>query len=368
MRKVETILPDRESIGQIRLLSQHIAGTRVKTVKALVSWMGAIQAQDLQSALLAMAIRIQGVDMQMLHKAFADGEIIRTHILRPTWHIVAAEDYRAFMKLTGPYIRSALRYRRADAGIDDTLFAKAGPPLNEMLSNGNHLTREQIAEELSTVIKDLDSTKMNHILLENELDCTICSGRIINKQGTYALVSEMLKDLGETESAGSEELLKRMAVKYFKSHGPATLADFNWWSGLPAGECRKALELAKSELISFTDDKTVYWYDPDVLLEQNPDLRTSLMPSLVLLPAFDEFIIAYKDRSMVMTPDIHTAAISSNGIFKPVVVYEGLVAGIWSKKTTVKKTTIDIKWFMRPGGVTEAGIEQAKNTIAKHCY
>ncbi len=363
MQKTFSITPDTNAIGHMRLLSQQVSFKRYHTVREVVAWMGAIQAQDLNSALLAIALRLPETNIQAIIDALDKGEIIRTHILRPTWHIVAAEDYGAFMQLTSPQIRAALRYRRADAGIDHTLFGKSNPVLREMLSNGNHLTREQIAEGLTPVIRDLDSTKMNHILLENELDCTICSGRIINKQATYALVSEMLKDDALTAPVSKENALKKLAFKYFSSHGPATISDLIWWSGLTAGECRMALELAKPELASFTSGKTVYWYNAKYTEPDKAFNERAPKPDLHLLPAYDEFIIAYKDRSLVISDDIQAKAISSNGVFRPVVVYDGKVVGLWSKKTGSKKTTININWLIRPAEITEEDAETAKQVL-----
>lgn len=331
-----------KNIGLARLTSQHIAGDTFTSVKDLVSWMGAIQSQDLKSAMLAIAIRLPASTETMIYDAFERGEVIRTHLLRPTWHIVAAEDYRDFMELTAPYIRPSLRYRRSELGLDDALFGITNPALIEMLAKGNHLTREQLTEELRPLIPRLDSSMMNHILMEAELSCLICSGRIVDGKGTYALAVEMLGNEEIKRPANKEEAMKKLAWKYFTSHGPATLADFNWWSGMPAGECRKALAMVKDKLASFKEGATEYWYHHETVNNPTP------IPDMVFLPAFDEFIIAYKDRTSVLSATSHATAISSNGVFRPVVVHNGKVVGLWSKKKVKGKEEVEVRWFEGP--------------------
>jgi len=310
------------------------------SVEGLVSWMGAIQSQDLKSAMLAIAVRLPQSTEKMVYDAFEKGEVIRTHILRPTWHIVAAEDYREFMELTAPNIRPSLKYRRAQLGLDDEIFSITNPALKEMLDKGNHLTREQITEELRPLIPGLDSSMMNHILIEAELNCFICSGRITDGKATFALAEEVLSNEDLKKPVDLEEAKKKMAYKYFSSHGPATIADFSWWSGMPVGVCRKALAMVKDQMESFTDGKTEYWFNPSVVNHQ------SNIPELVFLPAYDEFIIAYRDRSAVLSSESHTTAISSNGVFRPVVVHNGKVVGLWSKKKVKGKEEVEVRWFV----------------------
>jgi hypothetical protein len=347
-----------ESIGLQRLFNQHTGGNRFNTPAEVVAWMGVIQAQDLNSAKWAIGIRIPNSTGKTIDEAINNGEIIRTHLLRPTWHFVSAADYHSFLALSAPNINSSLKYRRIQLKLDEKIFAISNPALNEMLKNGNHLTREQITTEMAKLIPDLDSSKMNHILMEAEMNSLICSGRIINKQPTYALVNERIGNFDRTANFDRDNTLRVLADKYFKSHGPATLADFIWWSGLSAGDCRKALDMVKDELVSEKVENSVYWYN-------KTEISYSGVPELAFLPAFDEFIIAYKDRSAVINYEGHSRAVSSNGIFRPVVVYEGQVLGLWNK--AIKKDTlqISIEWFIKPNKSIHTKVERAAGDYAK---
>ncbi len=333
-----------EKIGLIRLANQHIQGQRFKSVTDVVDWMGAMQAQDLNSAKWAIGVRLPGSTEKDINSAIDNAEIIRTHLLRPTWHLVASDLYPILLALTAPGINKSLKYRRIQLNLDEVIFKKSNPALTELLKNGNHRTREEIMTGLAGLIPDLDSSKMNHILMEAEMNGLICSGKIKNKIPTYALVQERIENYNHgKENFDHEAALKIIASRYFKSHGPATLSDFIWWSGLTAAECRKAHDMVKDELTAEKYGTIEYWLD-----KESFETERSLIPEVALLPAFDEFIIAYKDRSSVITGENHDMAVSSNGIFRPVVVYDGQVIGLWNKAIRKDKLQVTINYFIKP--------------------
>ncbi len=346
------------TIGLRRLLSQHVSVNRLSTVTEVVSWMGAIQAQDLNSAKWAIGVRLPGATVQMVEDAISEGEIIRTHLMRPTWHIVSADDYLAILKLTAPNILSSLTSRRKQLELDETFFKKSNPALEWILRDGNHLTREELMKELSMTIPHIDSSRMNHILLQAELNGLICSGKIKDNQHSFALLEERFQARKIKREFNKSEALMLLAYKYFNSHGPATLNDFNWWSGLTMGDCRVALELVKDKLLSEKIDSATYWFtEPteEMVLREN---------QLFLLPAFDEFIISYKDRSAVLKYEDSTKTVSSNGVFRPVIVYEGQVIGLWNKTLKKGKIEISTDYFIKPDKnikeqVSEAGLDYA---------
>lgn len=327
--------------GIRRLFSQHISGKRYTNVKDVVSWMGALQAQDLNSAKWAIGVRLENIHEPEVDEAINRGEIIRTHLMRPTWHIVSVEDYLPILKLTAPFIIVSLKYRRNDLGLDDSYFIKSKENLERLLLDGNHLTRDELTIELKKVLPDLDSSRMNHILLEAELTGLICSGKVKNKQHSFALTDERLPSGLRNKVFERDEALHLLASKYFKSHGPATLQDFGWWSGLPVTDCRRAIEIAGKVLSSEKVEKITYWFDNS--MQEQPDRR-----HVFLLPAFDEYIISYKDRSAVLAFENHQKTVSSNGVFRPVIVFDGQVIGLWNK--TVKKNILvpEITWFIKP--------------------
>lgn len=361
----------KNSVGILRLVSQHVDNTRFTTVKELVSWMGAMQAQDFASARWAIGVRLPGIKEDHVNDAINNGEIIRTHLMRPTWHLVTAEDYPLILQLTAPAIKTSLKSRRKQLELDNPFFKKTNPALRRFLSNNNHLTREELMQLLSAEIKDIDSSRMNHILLEAELDGLICSGKVKKGQHSFALATERLTDSGSIYNSGfnREEAMSMLAGKYFKSHGPATVADFNWWSGLSMTDCRKALESVRHELVEEEIDGKKYWLKA-ISGEAGSGINTknsnalSHDNELKLLPAFDEFIISYRDRSAVMTFEDHTKAVSNNGVFRPVIVYDGQVIGIWAKTIKKGKLIVTPKWFISPGSKTEKMFKEAGEKYA----
>lgn len=330
---------EMSEIGIQRLNSQHVGCRRIESVSDLVKWMGAMQAQDLNSAKWAIGVRLPGVNVKLIDEAINNGEIIRTHALRPTWHLISADDYHNIMNLTAPGIHISIKSRQKQLELDEKFFNKSDTALEQVLEGGNHMTREELVKELSKTISNIDSSRMNHILLKAELDRLIVSGRIKNGIHSYALAHERFKS--KSDMYQKDEALTLLATKYFASHGPATLLDFNWWSGLSITDCRKALEMVKHDLQSMKVDSQLYWFK-EFDQEGNGHLNESVNigQRLFLLPAYDEFIISYKDRSAVMSAADHQRAVSSNGIFRPTIVLDGNVVGLWNKKSI--KNAIEI--------------------------
>lgn len=348
-------------IGTLRLQSQNLSQKRFSTAKEVVSWMGAMQAQDLNSAKWAIGARLEGITEKQVDDSIGRGEIIRTHLMRPTWHLVSIDDYLPILRLTAPAIRASLKSRRSQLELDSSYFKKSNPALQNILGNGNHLTREELMQELSPVLPALDSSRMNHILLEAELEGMICNGRVKNKQHSFALTDEWLPAEIRNRQIDRNESLALLAGKYFKSHGPATLSDFSWWSGLSMADCRTAVEMVKGNLESEKADNQVFWYDPS-LNEQVP--ATKNPRRIFLLPAYDEYIISYKDRSAVLTYENHGLTVSSNGIFRPVIVLDGQVIGLWNKTIKKGKLIPDISWFIKPESRILKQLDQAFKEFA----
>lgn len=341
-----------ENIGMMRLAAQQVTETRFRNVPELVTWMGAMQAQDLNSVKWAIGVRVEGSTEELVDKAINDGDIIRTHLLRPTWHFVAAADYPAILELTSESVRATLKSRRKQLELDNEYFKKSNPALQRLLENNNHLTREELMTELSMTLPNLDSSRMNHVLLEAELDGLICSGVVKKKQHSFALRSERFRD-SASAVFNREESLAMLTYKYFRSHGPATINNFNWWSGLSMTECRLGHELIKDKLISEKQANQVYWFSEDsmkVLTDESSSTKKvrNKVKYFHLLPAYDEFIISYRDRSAVLTYEDHNKTVSDNGIFRPVIVLDGQVIGLWNK--TIKKNGLKIvpDWFITP--------------------
>lgn len=318
------------NIASIRLHNQQLSGTEFKTPKALVSHFGAMQAQDYPMSKWAIGSRLPGSADESVEKAIDDGQIIRTHVLRPTWHLAAAEDIRWMLELTGPNILRQFNAMNIKLGLDDKTFSKSTDIIVKALDGGQHLTRGEIVGILNYHGIKTNEYRSLHILAHAELHRVICSGKRKGKHHSYALMDERVP---QSQPLTKEKALAELALRYFTSHGPATQKDFGWWSGLGVNDCKVAIELNRGKLAAKDyENQTYYWNDMG---------KIETGESVLLLPAFDEYLISYKDRSAAIHTDHMPHAFTSNGIFKPIIVVNGQVVGIW--KRTIKKDKIIIE-------------------------
>jgi hypothetical protein len=333
MRTNETLtIPD--DIVDSRLMNQQLVEGSCKTPKDIVCHMGAMQAQDYAMAKWAIGVRLPGSTDALIEKAIDDGDIIRTHILRPTWHLVAGDDLRWMMELTAPHVNRIAGTLYRQLGLDEALLTRTNQLIIRLLEGGKHLTREEIALALEKEGIITNELRAYHILFRAELDMIVCSGSRRGKQQTYALFEERVPP-GKPHSR--EEALAKLTQRYFTSHGPATVHDFAWWSGLSITEIKRGLEMVKPALSCRKIDSKTYWFDPG-RVENVPFEKT-----VHLLPAFDEFMVGYTDRSLCLDSSFASQTILSNGIFKPVLVVNGKVVGIW--KRTLKKEAVHIQLY-----------------------
>jgi hypothetical protein len=233
---------DFKNIADIRLASQQIVATKCKTAKEVVAWMGAMQAQDYNMAKWAIGLRLPASMDEIIQETINSGEVLRTHILRPTWHFVAAEDIYWMLGLTAPQMKTLQRSRHKELGLTEKILAKSNSIIAKALSGGKHLSREELMALLEKSRIDTGNQKSYHLMHVAELNGVVCSGKINEKKQTYALLEERVQ---KPKSLTREEALARLAQKYFTSHCPATLQDFTWWSGLSAIDARHALEMVK---------------------------------------------------------------------------------------------------------------------------
>jgi len=339
-----------KDIANIRLYSQQIAGTKTHVPKEMVGWMGAIQAQDYHMAKWALGARLPNSTDKEIETAIDKGQIIRTHLMRPTWHLVSAEDIYWMLELTAPHIKPAMNSNNRLLGLNDKIFSTCNKIIEKALEGGNHLTRDELMTILNKAKISTESFRSIHIMFHAELDGIVCNGIRRGKNSTYALLSERVP---KKKILPREEALAKLAKTYFTSHCPATIKDFIWWSGLPVKDARNALEMVKSNFISEIIGSETYWFTNSFSLLQKHK------SSVYLLPAFDEFLISYKDRSASFPLGNHKKAFTSNGIFRPVIVINGHVTGIW--KRTIKKDTvlIDVDLFQPHNKAMKILIEES---------
>jgi Winged helix DNA-binding domain len=338
------------NIAHARLLNQRIASTNLQTPKDVVAHMGAMQAQDYPMAKWAVGLRLPDSTDKMIEQALDSGEIVRTHVLRPTWHFVAAEDARWLLKLTAPHIRTSMGTWLKKLELDSITLNKTNALIEKALSGGRHLTRSELMKILEKSGIETNPGRATLLMFNAELEAIVCNGAVREKQQTYALMDEKVpKGLIFTR----EEAIIELAKRYFTSHAPATLADFQWWSGLPMGDARKGIEGLKNDFISEKINHQTYFFKA-----QNEGFKA--IQSIDFLPAFDEFTVSYKDRSDVIAPHFKEIAMTNNGIFKPIIVENGQVTGIW--KRTIKKdlVVIETQFFEGNKPLEKENIAKAK--------
>jgi hypothetical protein len=326
----------QNDVANTRLISQQINATKFKTAKGIVDWMGAMQAQDFNMAKWAISLRLKNTTEQNIDAAINSGEIIRTHLLRPTWHFVSSDDIYWILELTAPRIKNFMKGRNISLGLSPDVLKKANKLTEKLLAANKSLTRKELIKELNKSKIETDNNRASHILLNAELEGIICSGKMNEKQTTYALLNERVE---KPRPLKKEEALFKLASKYFKSHCPATLQDFVWWSGLSISDSKTALELIKSDFMSQKINTQEYWFPNSFSVPKK------FKESIFLLPAFDEFLISYKDRSAAIILEHQKKAFSNNGIFWPVIIINGKAVGVWKREIKKDKIIIETNFF-----------------------
>ena len=313
-----------------------------------------MQAQDYLMSKWAIGTRLLNSTESTIEDAIDKGEVIRTHLMRPTWHYVSADDIYWVLELTAPRIKSSMKSRNRNLELTEEVIAHGNRLIEHALSKESNLTREELSREFDKAKIRTNENRLSHFLLLAELEGIICSGITVKTHGrasllTYALLS---KRVPNKKIQTREESLVELAKKYFTSHGPATVQDFAWWSGLSLTDARKGLESIKTDLISETIGSEKYWLTNSFSEKKNKNF------SVHLLPAYDEFLISYRDRSASLSLTHNKKIVSVNGIFRPVVVVNGLIAGLWRRTTKKNKVIIEMDLFQPPEGNIKKLIEE----------
>lgn len=318
-------------IAYQRLHNQQLVQPTCDRPADVVHWLGAVQAQDYAGAKWALGQRLQGMTDAAIEQACTDGTILRTHVLRPTWHFVTPADIRWMLALTAPRVNLLLNHYYRKLGLDDALFAQSNAVLGAALQGGRQLTRAELGAILQQAgIATADLLRLTHIMIRAELDGIVCSGAKRGKQLTYALLEERAP---QAKFLSHEAALAELAKRYFISHGPATLKDYVWWSGLTVADAKAGIEMVQPLLSHEIIDGQTYWF-----AATNHSTPTQT-PTANLLPNYDEYIVGYTDRSAVydMQPAEKLDA-RGNVLFNYIIVIDGKVVGTW--KRTFKKSMV----------------------------
>lgn len=309
-------------IARIRLASQQIGATRFDEPGALVAHMGALQAQDHASALWAIGLRVRGASLADVLAAIASRAVVRTWLLRGTLHVVAGADLRSMLALLGPRTIAAMAGRHRQLELDDQVFTACRKLLEKAL-RGTPLARGVLFALLEANGIATAGQRGIHILWRLSQDGLLCFADHIGKQPAFALLDDWLPQ--SAPPLARDEALARLAVRYFTSHGPATVADFAYWSGLTLTDARRGLAGAHG-LEQRTADGTTWIMAPGAF-DQAGDGR-----GVFLLPGFDEYLLGYKDRGAVLAPEYaERITPGGNGVFKPMIVSNGRIVGTWRR-------------------------------------
>lgn len=306
----------------IRLLSQQLVSPQFASPKDVVSHMGAMQAQDYRMVRWAAAMRTKKPSAREFQKAYDTGEIIRLHLLRGTWQLVAGEDYWWMLDLCAPNAMRALGgWMKANkVTIDDRELHSVQEVLVKTAEDMASATKDDFAEALAARGITMDSHRLSYHLRLAELSGTLCSGDLSPMKATYALAEKKVR---RTPRIDRDEMLTLLTRKYFQSHSPATLEDFVWWAGLTTNDCRKGMGLLSAEL-----HKEV-WRGRTFYLHDSCRTRGFRKGTTLLLPPFDEYLIGYKSRELVVAPENVPRTHTNNGIFFPVIAHDGIICGNW---------------------------------------
>lgn len=343
-------------IARHRLHNQLISQSLLQTPAEVLTWMGAMQAQDYPGVKWSIGLRLAGATDADIERAIVERSIVRTWPLRGTLHVVAASDVRWMLALTAPRTLARFAPRHRQLELDEATFAESNAVLERVLRDGKQLTREEIAAALQESGIATDGQRLAYMLLRAALDGLICFGARRGKQFTYTLLEEWIPP---AQPKVHDEALADLARRYFTSRGPATVQDFAWWSGLTLSDARAGLEAVKQELVEEKVDGTTYW-----LPDRVPSGRDS-QPSVYLLPGFDEYMLGYTDRSAVLD-DRYARLVPKNGMFSPTVVVDGYVEGTWQRTFKKGGVAIDAVPFTEWSADEQRGLAAAASRFAAY--
>ena len=349
------------TIGHHRLSNQRLTGPPFSKPEDVVRWLTAVQSQDYPGAKWAIAQRAETTDSH-IDTLFNEGKILRTHVMRPTWHFVMPADIRWMLKLTAPRVNTASAYYYRKLELDNAVFRRSNAAITKALRDGKQLTRAELATVLKRAGIDASGLRLAYLIMRAELDAVICSGALRGKQFTYALLDERVR---EYEILERSEALAELTRRYFTSHGPALMRDYAWWSGLTMTDVKTGIDMASPQLEHETLDGKTYWFG---------ELRTTAKTkatTIHLLPNYDEYLIAYKDHSPTFDSSLKEQLGPNNTVlFSNIVVLNGQVIGGWRRTIKKEEITVNACLLFKPGkgvkGALRLAAERYGQFVGKH--
>lgn len=340
-----------------RLHNQQLIDSTRTSPEDVVSWMVAMQAQDYPAAKWAIGLRAPGCHDADVEQAFNEGRILRTHVLRPTWHFVSPADIRWLLALSAPRVHAVNAYYYRQAGLDAKVFDKSCALLRRILEGGHTLTRPEIATHLRRAKIPAEGLKLAYLTIHAELEGVICSGPRRGTQFTYALLDERAPAAAKPKTR--DEALGELVMRYFASHGPATVRDFSWWSGFTITETNKAIESVKSALEHTKIGDLTYW-------SAEPPSTTRKKVPAFLLPNYDEYLIAYKDRgALVDQGRTANVAARTNSALSNHLLLDGKLAGNWSRTLAGNSVEIQVAPYKKLSRPQTSAVAAAADTYGE---
>jgi winged helix DNA-binding protein len=345
--------PTQMNLLKTRIRNQRLTGTAFTSSEEVVGWLGAVQAQEYMAAKWGVSLRARGLTAASIDAAFDQGEILRTHVMRPTWHFVRPADIRWLLTLTAPRVHAMATYRRRQLGLDADTFRRTRRVLQRVLRHRTYLTRAEIGAAFARSGLPGAAEPLGHIMLHHELDALVCSGPRRGARFTYALLEDRVP---RGRMLTRDESLAELTRRYFQSHGPATPRDFAWWSGLSMTDVRAGVAMVKPSLEDLVvEDQRYLRLEPDGA--RSGRVRTRADSGALLLPIYDEYLVAYRDRTAIADPGVDTLGYS--------LVVDGRIRGTWRKTLTPGSIVLEVSPDGRIDGSTRTAVQREIRRYAR---
>ena len=351
----------RDELIQHRLRAQGLKGALGSTPEEVVARFGAVQGEEYPLTKRALASRAVDVAAADVDRALADGTILRTHLLRPTWHLVHRDDLRWMQRLSGPRVQAMMVRRHRELGLDGPTVNRATDVMVRALQSDGHLTRAELGKALEAAGIDPTGQRLPHLLLFAETESAICSGIPRGMNQTYALFDERVPPAVRFEG---EEALRELARRYFVAHGPASEIDFRWWSSLRAQVAKRAMQAAADVLEQVDYDGRTYWLAPADAL---PPVRR--VPAVRLLHVLDEYLIGYthtRDLGFRGAPPELLSAFGPENR-QHWIIYGGRVIGRWRLRRERSRFVVSLMTVVPAGETLRESLARAAARFA-HFY
>ncbi len=322
-------------IPQTRLWNQQLTTHKFDKPEEVVSWFGAVQSQDFAAAKWALAQRLKNQTDASIEQAFNDGKILRTHVMRPTWHFVTPLDIRWLLALTAKRVQRFNGHYYRKSGLDKSIFQKSSDVIRKALTGGRQLTRAELNIHLKEAKIPTENLGLSYTIMQAELEGIIISGPRLGKQFTYMLLDERVP---KTTPLPADEALFALTKRYFQSHGPAQVQDFSWWSGLSLSDAKKGIASLGSAISKIEQNGKIYWYRQKAETTKTDDVA-------YLVPGFDEYFIAYKDRSDILDQEYTKPLNQGGGMVSGAIVIKGKMVGGWRRTFAGKQAKLTITLF-----------------------